>query len=68
MLVLTRQVSQAFVLGQDITIRVVSVKGNNVRLGIDAPEHITIVREELTERVAREKASLDAAENDAGSA
>lgn len=68
MLVLTRQVSQAFVLGQDITIRVVSVKGNNVRLGIDAPEHITIVREELTKRVAREKASLDAAENDAGSA
>ncbi len=68
MLILTRQVGQAFLLGSDITIRVVSVKGNNVRLGIDAPEHIAIIREELAERTMREKASLDAAENDTGSA
>lgn len=68
MLVLTRQIGQAFVLGSDITIRVVSVKGNNIRLGIDAPEHIAIVREELADRVTREKASLDAADSDAGSA
>jgi len=68
MLILTRQVGQAFMLDRDITVRVVSVKGNNVRLGIDAPDHISIVREELAERVTRDKASLDAGENDAGSA
>ncbi len=68
MLTLTRRVGQAFLLGSDITIRVVSVKGNNVRLGIDAPEHIAIIREELADRVPREKASQDAADSDSGSA
>ena len=68
MLILTRRVGQAFVVDRDITISVVSVRGNNVRLGIDAPEHITVVREELAERMMREKASLDAAENKATSA
>lgn len=68
MLILTRRVGEAFVVGRDITISVVGVKGNQVRLGIDAPDDVRVLREEIAERMRREKASLDAAENDAASA
>lgn len=69
MLILTRRVGEAFVIGRDITISVVGVKGNQVRLGIDAPEDVPVLREEIAERTRREKkTSLEAAENDAASA
>ena len=68
MLILTRRAGEAFVIGRDIKISVVGVKGNQVRLGIDAPEDVPVLREEIAERMSREKASLEAAENDAASA
>ncbi|MDE0002112.1 MAG: carbon storage regulator CsrA [Rhodospirillaceae bacterium] len=68
MLILTRRVGEARVIGRDITISVVGVKGNQVRLGIDAPEDVPVLREEIAGRMRREKASLEAAENDAASA
>ncbi|MYF68536.1 MAG: carbon storage regulator CsrA [Proteobacteria bacterium] len=68
MLILTRRIGEAFVIGSDITISVVGVKGNQVRLGIDAPEDVSVFRAEIAERMRREKASLEAAENDAASA
>ena len=68
MLILTRRVGEAFVIGRDITISVVGVKGNQVRLGIDAPEDVPVLREEIAERMRHEKASLEAAENDAAPA
>ena len=68
MLILTRRVGEALVIGRDITISVGGVKGNQVRLGIDAPEDVPVLREEIAERMRREKASLEAAENDAASA
>lgn len=47
MLILTRRVSEALVINEDITITVLSIKGNQVRLGIDAPKDIPIDREEI---------------------
>lgn len=68
MLILTRRVGEAFVIGRDITISVVAVKGNQVRLGIDAPADVSVLREEIAERARRENASLDKAEDDPKSA
>lgn len=49
MLVLSRKTGERLVLGTDIIVTVVEVKGNRVRLGIQAPKHINVVRGELTE-------------------
>ena len=64
MLILTRRVGQAFVVGSDITVSVIAVKGNSVRLGIDAPQHIAVLREELSEHIQHETDVLDGAESD----
>lgn len=47
MLVLTRKASQKIVIGEDISITIVRIDGNRVRIGIDAPQDVTIQREEL---------------------
>ena len=47
MLILTRKISEGIVVGDDINIKVLSVKGNQVRIGIDAPRDINIARDEL---------------------
>ena len=60
MLILTRRVGEGLVIGRDITISVVGVKGNQVRLGIDAPAQVPVHREEIAERIRREAASPDA--------
>ena len=52
MLVLTRKLSQQIMVGRDIRITVVKVERNQVRLGIDAPQGVAILREELVERRA----------------
>lgn len=50
MLVLTRRPHEVIVIADDIFIKVLSVEGNQVKLGFDAPKEINIVREELLER------------------
>ena len=52
MLILTRKEGESLRLGDDIVVTVVSVKGGNVRLGIDAPREVTVHREEVYERIA----------------
>jgi carbon storage regulator len=52
MLVLSRKVSQQILIGSDIRITVVKVERNQVRIGIDAPDHVTILRGELLDDVA----------------
>jgi carbon storage regulator len=52
MLVLTREVGEMFSIGDDITIRILGITGNQVRLGIDAPIHIKIHRTEIFRRIA----------------
>lgn len=51
MLVLTRKLDERIFIGDDIIITVVSVRGDQVRLGIDAPRHIRVDREEVLDRI-----------------
>ncbi len=51
MLILTRRVQEALMIGDDVTVTVLSVKGNQVRLGIDAPRDVEVHREEIYHRV-----------------
>jgi carbon storage regulator len=52
MLVLSRKVGERIQLGNQITVTLVKIQGNTVRLGIEAPPNMTVVREELTKRTA----------------
>jgi carbon storage regulator len=55
MLILTRRVGETVMIGDDVTITVLGVKGNQVRVGINAPKHVAVHREEIYERIKREQ-------------
>lgn len=61
MLVLSRKESQRIMLGDDIVITIVRVSGDKVRLGIEAPPHVVVLREELQKVVKAEGEKSDAA-------
>lgn len=60
MLILTRRVGESVVIGGDVTVTVLGVKGNQVRLGVNAPRDIAVHREEIHERIKREQAEVEA--------
>ena len=55
MLILTRRVGEPVMIGNDVTVTVLGVKGNQVRIGINAPKNVAVHREEIYERIKREQ-------------
>lgn len=56
MLILTRRVGEALVIGEEVTVTVLGVKGNQVRIGVKAPKTTSVHREEIFERIKAERA------------
>jgi carbon storage regulator len=57
-LVLTRRVGEKLVIGENVTVTILGVKGNQIRIGIDAPRDITVNREEIYQRILNEREGL----------
>ena len=57
MLILTRRVGETVMIGRDITVTILGVKGNQVRVGVNAPKEVPVHRVEVYERIKREEAS-----------
>ena len=55
MLILTRRVGETVMIGNDVTVTVLGVKGNQVRIGVNAPRDVAVHREEIFERIKREE-------------
>ncbi len=55
MLILTRRVGETLMIGEQVTVTVLGVKGNQVRIGINAPKELSVHREEIFQRIKREQ-------------
>ncbi|KJV05600.1 carbon storage regulator CsrA [Methylocucumis oryzae] len=56
MLILTRRVGETLMIGDEVTVTVLGVKGNQVRIGVNAPKDVSVHREEIYERIKKEQA------------
>ena len=64
MLILTRRVGESVVIGEDVVVTVLGVKGNQVRIGINAPKTVAVHREEIFERIKNGRGAGDGATSD----
>ena len=64
MLILTRRVGESLVIGDEVTVTVLGVKGNQVRIGVDAPREVSVHREEIYDRIRQERAQSEAEGNE----
>lgn len=59
MLILTRRVGEKLIIGENVIVTVLGVKGSQIRIGIDAPPEIQVHREEIFKRILKEREELD---------
>lgn len=65
MLILSRKIGETLMIGDDVTVTVLGVKGNQVRIGIDAPRSVPVHREEIYERIHGSRRANDKGEGHA---
>jgi carbon storage regulator len=64
MLILTRRVGETLVIGDDVNVTVLGVRGNQVRLGVNAPKEVAVHREEIYQRIQKENDSANSSSDD----
>jgi carbon storage regulator len=63
MLILTRRIGETLMVGDDVTVTVLGVKGNQVRIGVNAPKDVAVHREEIYQRIQKERGGSEGDDN-----